>query len=330
MHLKTKSHFNYSKFGYIFIAPFFLTYALFSLYPLIYTFYISNFKEKSIKKGESHLVYNGLQNFQDLLFSSKNFNANAMHEALMQALKNTFSIWIFNFVPQILLALLLAAWFTDLRLKIKAKGFFKIVVYMPNIITAASISILFLSLFNETEFGPVNGFLMKMNLIKEPVLFLTDAVIKRGIISFILFWMWYGNTMIIFIAAIMGINPSIIESAQIDGATSGQMFRKITLPLIKPIMLFTLVTSMIGGLQNFDVPLLFNKEGPADPKTKTIAIFIFERFTGTLKNYGTSAAASVILFFITAILSIVLFTILRDKDAAKEKKNLKRARRGGF
>ena len=126
-------------------------------------------------------------------------------------------------------------------------------------------------------------------------------------------------------SGIMGLNPSLFEAANIDGATSGQIFRKITLPLLRPIMLYTLVTSMIGGLQMNDIPYLYRKGTERNLFTKTVAVFIYEHFREKMPNpnYGFSAAASVILFFITIALGSIAFAMNRDKDEAMKKKERK-------
>lgn len=313
---------SYAKYGYMFILPFFLIYAIFQLYPLIYTFTIST---SNVKDGVDTFV--GVQNFKDLLFASTNRTTKALHEGFVQAIVNTLKIWLANFLPQIALSLLLAVWFTDSKLKIKGKGFFKVVMYMPNIITASSVAVLFLSLLGETDASPVNGTLMRMGLIDAPIKFITDGGLKRGVVSFIQAWMWYGNTMILLMSGIMGISPSLFEAANIDGANSWQTFMNITVPSLRPILLYTLITSMIGGLQMFDIPLLYNNGTAYDPNTKTIAIFIYERYVGTVKQYGYSAAASILLFIITAILGSITFYLNRDVDAAARKKQLKKQKK---
>lgn len=142
--------------------------------------------------------------------------------------------------------------------------------------------------------------------------FFRSPTATRLIISFIQFWMWYGHTMVLLIAGIMGIDVELFESAQIDGATGGQIFRKITLPLIKPIMLYTLITSLIGGLQMFDIPKLLLNGGP-DYKTETIAMYIFDQAMES-RNYGKSAAVSILLFILTSILSLFIFSLFKEKD----------------
>lgn len=305
---------SYAKYGYLFIFPFFLVYAIFQLYPLIYTFIISMTRAVGTQ-ADAAMEFVGISNFKDLLFV-----AGPLREQFGTAITNTLLLWTCNFIPQIGLSLLLAVWFTDNRLHIPGKGFFKVVMYLPNIITAASIASLFLTLFGETKYNPINSLMLSWGWITEPVTFIQTYQIKRGLIAFMLAWMWFGNTMIMLMASIMGINPSLFEAAQIDGANSGQVFTKITVPVIRPMLVYIFITSMIGGLQMFDIPYLFNKGTDIDQHTRTIAIFIFERYSGVLKNYGFSASASIVLFILTGILGAIVFRINTDKDELAEKK----------
>jgi multiple sugar transport system permease protein len=226
-----------------------------------------------------------------------------------------------NFIPQIVLGFLLAAWFTNRRLNVKGQGAYKILIYMPNIITAASIAILFNVLFGY-PMGPVNDILQSLGLTSGPENFTLMKWNARSVVAFIQFWMWYGNTMIVLIAGILGINPSLFESAEIDGASSVQTFFRITLPSVRTILLFTLVTSLIGGMQMFDIPKLYLLGGP-DQATQTAAVFIYNQAFSGSYLYNRAAAASMILFIIIAILSSIVFYILRDKDAIRLNKQRK-------
>lgn len=312
---------SYAKYGYFFILPFFLVYCFFQLYPLFNTFYLSFFGN-----GKKIEEFVGLQNFQALLFGTGlGRTSSAIHETFMQTLGNTLIVWIGNFIPQIIISLALAVWFTDARLKIKGKGFFKVVMYMPNILTAASVAALYLSLFGESKYGPINNFLLSADIIQEPIKFVTGVWQSRGMIMFIQCWMWFGNTMIMLMSGIMGLNPSLFEAANIDGASSGQVFKKITLPLLSPMLFYTLITSMIGGLQMFDIPYMYIKGTQRNEYTKTAAVFIYEHFREKMPspNYGFSAAASVVLFFITIALGSIAFYMNRDKDEIAKKKERK-------
>ena len=315
---------SYAKYGYFFILPFFLVYCFFQVWPLINTFILSFYGN-----GQKVDDFIGLDNFRALLFGSSvtgmGRTASAIHETFVNTLGNTFIVWIGNFVPQICISLALAVWFTDAKLKIRGKGFFKVIMYMPNIVTAASVAALYLSLFAESQYVSVNNLLLSAGIFDSPIRFVTGCWQAGGMIMFIQCWMWFGNTMIMLMSGIMGLNPSLFEAANIDGATSGQIFRKITLPLLRPIMLYTLVTSMIGGLQMYDIPYLYRKGTERNLFTKTVAVFIYEHFREKMPNpnYGFSAAASVILFFITIALGSIAFAMNRDKDEAMKKKERK-------
>ena len=316
---------SYAKYGYMFIAPFFIVYCIFQLWPLINTFRLSFYGN-----GKTLKTFVGLKNFQNILFGSEtSIPAQAIHEEFFNYFQNTIIIWLGNFVPQIILSLLLAVWFTDAKLKIPGKGFFKVIMYMPNIITAASVSALFLVLFGDGKYGAINSLLLSKEMIVEPIRFITDKTNSRILVMFIQTWMWFGNTMIMLMSGIMGITPSLFEAANIDGANSFQIFRKVTLPLLRPIMVYTLITSMIGGLQMFDIPYLLHTGNTLVPHIQTAAVFVYEKFHKTpySPSYGYSAAASVILFFITGILGIFVFFFNRDKDEAERKKKLKKLKK---
>ena len=318
---------EYSRYGYFFIAPFFIVFAIFQLWPLIYTMglaFCENYTD-TMFNVEVGPTFNGLANF-GTIFVGKD---GALFDTYtFRALWNTIIMWLMNFLPQILLALLLAVWFTDTRVKLKAQGAYKILTFMPNIITAATISVLFYKLFDFPN-GPINQFLVNSGIWSEPFRFLDTKWSTRSIISFINFWMWYGNTMIVLTAGVLGISPSLFEAARVDGASSWQIFKSVTLPLLRPIMLFTLVNSAIGGLQMYDIPKLLTTSGYGDPDytTRTITMYIRElAFTGS-RQMGKASAASLVLFVVTLFLSLIHFYIMRDKDAIKEKKAIKAAQK---
>jgi multiple sugar transport system permease protein len=300
---------SYAKYGYLFSLPFIITFLVFSLYPTLYTAFIGFTNLKGLIPGEIKILDNPFQNFIDLLFHNPSF---------IKSLKNTALIWTLNFIPQILLALLLAAWFTNRRLNIRGQGVFKVLLYMPNIITASTIAILFNVLF-AYPVGPINSIFQMLGWSDVPINFLQDKSTARGIVAFIQFWMWYGNTMIVLIAGIAGINPALFESAQIDGANGWKAFLHITLPSLRTILLFVMVTSMIGGLQMFDIPQLFLAGGP-DDATLTTSVFIYEQAFRGSYLYNRAAAASMIMFVIGAVLSLILFYVMRDRHEAKLKK----------
>ena len=160
---------SYAKYGYMFIAPFFLVYCFFQVWPLIYTFILSF---KGNQAASANFV--GFENYSTILFGQGSAaGAMATHQEFAKALGNTLILWFGNFIPQILLSLLLAVWFTDAKVKLPGKGFFKIVMYMPNIITAASVAALYVNLFGDSKYYFINATLMKMGM-SEPIQFIAD------------------------------------------------------------------------------------------------------------------------------------------------------------
>ena len=318
---------EYGRYGYFFIAPFFIVFIFFQLWPLIYTMglaFCENYTDTMFNQ-EIGPTFNGLENLKSVLISKE---GTWFDTFTIDSLRNTIIMWFMNFVPQIVLALILAIWFTDTRVKLKRQGAYKILVFMPNIITAATISVLFYSLFNFPN-GPINQLLVDSGILGESFRFFSDKWATRGIIGFINFWMWYGNTMIVLSAGILGISPTLFESARVDGATSFQIFKGITLPLLRPILLFTLVNSAIGGLQMFDIPKLLTTSGLGDPDntTRTITMYIREiAFSGS-RQMGKASAASLVLFVVTLFFSLLLFYIMRDKDQIAENKQNKKAQK---
>lgn len=310
---------EYGKYGYMFIAPFFLIYAFFQLYPLLYTLYLSFVEYYSMGlKGMVGPNFNGLKNYALVLAGSEGDKLFQTME--LRTIGNTIVIWIINFIPQVLLALLLASWFTDTSVKLKGTGAFKIMMFMPNIITASSIAVLFYSLFSIN--GPIRNLLANMHIISNTYDFMEHAGPTVGFIGFMQFWMWYGNTMIVLIAGILGINPSLYEAAMVDGANGKQQFGYITLPLLMPILQFTLVTSCIGGLQMYDIPSLFNVnqsyDGLPNYASETITMWI-KKLGFTSKDYGKAAATSMVLFVVTMAISMIFYALTKEKDETKKK-----------
>lgn len=303
---------RYAKYGYLFCAPFIIAFLIFSLYPIIFTIVLSFTDFKGMGNVNFHFLENPLRNFQTIL----------KNPSFRTAFGNTLGIWICNFIPQIGLALLLTAWFTDNRYKIKGAGFFKVIFYMPNIITAATIAILFGAFFGY-PMGPVNDLFSIFGLSEQPIQFLQNKTVARGVIVFIQFWMWYGYTMITLISGVLGISPEIFEAAEVDGANRMQTFFRITIPNIKTILLFTLVTSLIGGLQMFDIPKLF-LNGQPDNGTLTTSLFIYNQAFSGSYLYNRASAASMIMFVVICIASAIMFFVMRDKDEAALDKLIKK------
>lgn len=295
--VKKRKSVSYSKWGYIFLIPFFLVYGVFSLIPMLSTFYYSFFENYMSGLNMIGPNFVGLENYIRIFTEGD----------LLKYAGNTVIMWVLGFVPQIVVSLLLAAWFTDTRLKLKCSGFFKTVIYMPNLIMASAFSMLFFALFSNN--GPVNTVLINMGILDEPFRFLSDTAGTRGLVALMNFLMWFGNTTILLMAGMMGIDTALFEAAQVDGAKPFQVFAQITMPLLKPIMVYVLITSLIGGLQMFDVPqILTNGKGEPNRTSMTLIMYLNNHLFN--KNYGMAGALSVILFVITSVLSFRVFKSL--------------------
>ena len=293
---------RYNKWGYIFLIPFIVVYVIFQLIPLFSTIYNSFFENYMSGLTQVGPNFVGLQNYIKLFEGGD----------IWIYAKNTMILWIMCFVPQIFLSLLLGAWFSDVRLKLKGSRFFKTVIYLPNLIMASAFSMLFFTLFAES--GPINSLLIQMGFITEPYKFLSNVGSTRGLIAFMNCLMWFGNTTILLMAGMMGIDTSLFEAAEVDGATSTQVFFRITLPLLRPILVYVLITSLIGGLQLFDVPQILTN-GTGNPVRSTMTLIMFlNSYLKTSKNYGMSGAISVVIFLITGLLSLVVFKSLTKQD----------------
>lgn len=285
---------QYNKWGYIFLIPFMVVFVIFQLIPLVTTIYNSFFENYMSGLKQVGPTFVGLANFGKL-FSDGD---------VWTYFINTMIMWVMGFVPQILISLLLGAWFSDTQLRLKGQRFFKTVIYLPNLIMASAFAMLFFTLFSDA--GPINALLMQAGFLTEPFKFLSNVWSARTLVALMNLLMWFGNTTILLMAGMMGIDTSLFEAAQVDGATSTQVFFQITLPLLRPILVYVMVTSLIGGLQMFDVPqILTNATG--DPMRSTMTLIMFLNKHLFSKNYGMAGALSVILFIITGILSILVF-----------------------
>ena len=298
-----KKGISYAKYGYLFILPFFIVYIIFTLTPQLLTFYNSFFENYRDGLTQIGPRFVGLQNYITM-FSPDSSGTIGMFKYF----GNTMLLWLLGAVPQILVALLLAVFFTSYRLNIKGQQFFKTVIYMPNLIMASAFSMLFFTLFSPV--GPVNQLLISAGWVTKSIDFLNIKVSVRALISLMNFLMWFGNTTILLMAGIQGIDQCMFEAAELDGASSWQVFKRVTMPLLSPIMVYTVITALIGGLQMFDVPqVLTNGKGMPERTSMTMVMYL-NNYLRTSKNYGMAGAISVVLFIISAVLSLIVYRML--------------------
>ena len=356
--------------GYLFILPFLVAFFVFNFWPTINTFLVSftdirGFKTEYVFKDAECPICRGAGRIyeadvlgNDILDANGNpisrecetckgaktvtpiaYNYNRLisDEEFWGALGNTFIIWGFNFIPQLGIALILAIWLSDTRLNLVGRGLFRAVIYMPNLLMAASVALLFRNFFG--AFGHVNApahqflrflgiHLMDSGNPEEYFNFFRSVWFSRGLVAFIQWWMWYGHTLIMLMAGITSIPISLYESATVDGANSRQTAWFITLPLLRPMILYILITSMIGGMQMFEIPFLLTdmRGGPAY-KIRTTTLYQYNTAFQPPNNYSYGATISVGIFFVTIILAFIIFFFMQDRSELK-KSNVK-IKKGG-
>ncbi len=292
---------RYNKWGYIFLIPFILVYLVFQFIPLASTIYNSFFE--NYRSGLTQIGPNfvGLENYRTIVVNGD----------LITYAENTLIMWVMGFVPQIIVSLLLAAWFSNPSLRLRGQRFFKTVIYLPNLIMASAFAMLFFTLFADS--GPVNSILAQMGILAEPYKFMSNVWSARTLVAFMNFLMWFGNTTILLMAGMMGIDTALFEAAEVDGATSTQAFFKITIPLLRPILVYVIITSLIGGLQMFDVPQI-RTNATGDPMRSTMTLIMYLNKHLYSKNYGLGGALSVVMFIVTAILSMIVYKFTNKKE----------------
>ena len=288
---------NKTWYGYLFVAPFFIVFAIFGLYPILYTFFLSFQK------------WDGLAPMQGMGWN--NFARLISDRVFYQTIGNTLRIWVVNFIPQILSALVLSAIFTFN--KIRGMKFFRAAFYLPNLITAASVGLLFNLLFNGDK-SSVNHLLISIGVPGAPFDFFNNATFTSSLVSYIQWWMWFGYTTVILMAGITTIDPSIYDAAMVDGATKWQTYHAVTLPLIRPTLIYMTITSVIGGMQLFDVPATLT-DGQGNPRKAilTTAMYLYNQGFRN-HNYGYASAVSIGLFAVIGVLIVFAFYAMHRKE----------------
>jgi len=293
---------KYAHWGYIFIFPFFAIMAVFILYPIVNTFILSF---TSWEGGRAPAEFIGLANYKRL------FQDIASGGFFLQSVGNTWIMWIMNVIPQFISALALAVLLTGRDFK--GKDVFRAIFYLPNLITMASVGALFLFLLDYPG-GVMNNILIRLNILEKPFNFLQNVWATRITISTALTWMWFGYTMIIFMAGIKAIPEEFYEAATVDGAGKWKVFTNITLPLLKPIMLYQVVTSIIGGLSMFDLPFVLTQGngGPQSSATTMVMNVYNQAFRSY--NFGYSSAVAIGLFVHIFIIVFIAIKFIRPQD----------------
>ncbi|MCI5919559.1 MAG: sugar ABC transporter permease [Roseburia sp.] len=302
---KVKKMRDYNKMGYLFVLPFVVVFLIFSVYPVLRTLYLSFTNYRGFGEAAWTGFSNYIRVFQDKFF--------------WKALWNTVRIWIVNIVLQLGLAFLLTIVFSDIKYKIKGLGIFRAIYFLPNLIAATSVSFMFKTLL-DWRYGSFNQIISAVYKLfgatYNPVNWLGTSATAGTTIAVINAWMWFGNSFIMLMAGVQGISKDYFEAAAIDGAGRWTVFGKITLPLLKPILLYVAITSLIGGLQMFDMPFLMTDKASASYESVQTAVMYLYKFgfeTGTTQ-VGYASAIAYILFDIILIVSIVQFKLFNKKE----------------
>lgn len=280
--------------SWLFIIPSMALIIAFVFYPMIQAFFTS------LQTGmANNLSFSGAANYERLLTDS----------TFKKALFNTVLYLIIQVPVMILLALVISSMLNNKKLKFR--GFFRTAIFLPCVTSLVAYSIIFKSLFATDGF--VNAILMNLHLISDPIAWITDPVFARVLIILAITWRWTGYNMVFYLSGLQSIDDSIYEAASIDGANGFQKFRSITLPLLKPIILFTTINSTIGTLQLFDETVNITNGGPANA-TITISQYIYNLLFKYQPNFGYAAAVSYVIVVLIVILSFIQMKVGDDKE----------------
>lgn len=285
-----------NKLGYLFIAPYFIVFSIFGLYPILLSLFLSftNFK--------------GVGSPYDAAFVGLDQYARLLQDGFfVEAFLNTWKIWGMNIILQLSLAMILAVIFSDIRLKMKGTSFFRALFYLPNLITISSVALLFLFIL-DWQHGSMNAMLIKLGIIDAPVYWLGKPATAQASVALIQTWLWFGHTFIMMLAGMQGISKDYYEAAMVDGATRWQTFWGVTIPLLKPILIYIVITSLIGGLQLFELPFLISQNGLGGPDGSLVTMVLY-LYNQAFKyhNVGYAAAVAYGLFAIILVFSIIVY-----------------------
>lgn len=283
-----------NRWGWIFVSLSIFLITLFVFYPTVQSFITS------LKSGMgNNLKFVGLDNYKRMLTDA----------TFIKAVSNTFLYLLVQVPIMIVLALIIASILNDKNLKFS--GFFRTAIFLPCVTSLVAYSIIMKSIFASD--GLVNKFLMAINIISGPIEWVTHPIWAKILIIIAITWRWTGYNMIFYLSGLQNIDPAVYEAASIDGASTFKKFTKITIPLLKPIILFTTITSTIGTLQLFDEVVNITNGGPANATT-TISHYIYNLCFTYTPNFGYAAAVAYVIVIMIVILSLIQFKIGGDSN----------------
>lgn len=292
---------------YLYISPFFILFGLTGLFPLVYTFWVS-LHDWHLLKGQGDFV--GLANFSNVLADGYFWNS----------MFNTFSIFLLSAIPQLVIAVLLAA---VLDQNLRAKTFWRMSVLVPYVVTPVAVALIFSNMFNQ-ENGLINNMLENAGI--GGVRWQDGSFASHVAIATMVNWRWTGYNALILLAAMQAVPRDLYESAALDGAGAVRRFFSITLPSIRPTMIFVIITATIGGLQIFAEPRLFDpvNAGGTQKQFQTTVLFLWE-LAFQRQNFGKASAVAWLLFLIIVLVGVVNFLISK-KIATSDTRRPRRVR----
>ncbi|WP_051681621.1 carbohydrate ABC transporter permease [Cellulomonas sp. HZM] len=296
---------------YLYISPFFILFLVTGLFPLLYTAYVSVFKwDLLLGKGD----FVGFENFSTVLQAP----------VFWKAVRNTVSIFLLSSVPQVILALVIAAL---LDANLRARTFWRMGVLVPYVVAPVAVGVIFSRMFADQS-GIINQVLQNIGL--NPIGWHSEVLPSHLAIATMVNFRWTGYNALIFLAAMQAIPRDLYEAALIDGANRFRQFFSVTIPMLRPTIIFVIITSTIGGLQIFDEPRMFDQygRGGADQQYLTLTNYVYQ-LGWTNRNFGRAAAVAWLLFVLILVIGIVNYLITRrissDKSAVSKKRKKVRA-----
>jgi cellobiose transport system permease protein len=295
------SRFDYTYSPYFYVAPFFLLFALIGVFPIAYTLNVSLY-DWHLLKGQSDFV--GLENYVSVLNDPFFWNA----------FGNTISIFLLSAIPQLIVATIVAALLDQ---AIRGKTFWRMSILLPYIVAPVAVTVIFLQVFNQFH-GPIAGILELLGL--DPIRWAFDVFPSHVAIATMVNWRWTGYNALLLLAAMQAVPRDVYESATLDGASKPRRFWSITIPMIRPTLIFVVITATIGGLQIFTEPTLFDSRtyGGADRQFQTIVLYLYE-LAFPRRDFGRASATAWILFVVIVLVGLLSYAVTRAVRTAETK-----------
>lgn len=294
MHTKKRQ-----RWAYLYITPFLISFLLFGIYPIFYSLFISFHEYNPLTLKMTPV---GLSNYARLIES----------EFFFESIINTLQIWLFSIIPQLTIAIVLSLILNEKF--VKGKSLLRSIYYFPNLITPITIGMLFTLLFGYPG-GIINLMFRSLGFFPNSIDFANTPILAKMVGGIAICWQNFGYNIIFITAGLHSISQDVYEAAQVDGANAWQRTMKITMPLLRPIMLYIMITSIIGGLQIFDIPKMLFKEGAANA-TRTMTLYMYEAaFERWQFGFGAAAAYGIAIIIGFFSLLAILITSRKDKEA---------------